>query len=34
MHSRDKANDVDGNHINHDLDILVFNETEVFSDLW
>ena len=26
-HSQDKANDVEGNHIAQDLDILVFNET-------
>ena len=28
------ANDVEGNHIDLDLDILVINETKVIFDLW
>ena len=33
-HSRDKANDVDRNHIDLIHNILVINKTEVFPDLW
>ena len=34
LHSRDKANDVEGNRKDLDYDILVFDETKVLLDLW
>ena len=34
MHSYDKANGVEENHIEQDLDTLVFDKTEVFLNLW
>ena len=34
MHSQDKAGSVEESHIEQDHYILVFDETEVFSNLW